>query len=306
MSAAASLPLPSVRRTVALAAVALLAAGCVGTGAGPSRPADPSAPASSSTPSVAPSDSQPTVGSLYLRAWESQALAPQYTFAWLPVLTIADAQVIDGNVAVPAIYPGPLWIDPSVRTISSRGIDAIVAEARKDGLLGDKSDFIDSPMPGAKMAHLSLILDGKTYELTGDPTALLRCMCTPAPATAGAFADFWQKLTGLQGWLTTELGASTPFEPESVAVLAAPPSDTPVDGITAQQKPWPLTTPFASFGSAMGSDTSRCGVVTGADLALLLPAVKSANALTRFVDVNGTGDALQVRVMVPNEPSPCA
>jgi hypothetical protein len=75
--------------------------------------------------------------------------------------------------------------------------------------------------------------------------------------------------------------------------------------IAPVQKPWPLATPFASFGTPMGSVDNRCAVVSGADLAKLLPAVQAGNQLTRFVDSQGVERSLQARVLLPGETGPC-
>ncbi len=276
-------------------AVTVLMAGCVGSASGGGG--DPTA-----SPTSQPSQGQVT--QFYLRAWQTQALAPQYTFAWLPQVTIADGKYIDGQVAVPAIFPGPLWIGPSVRTITPTGIAAILAEARTQGLLGDTSDFSDQQLAGGVTAHVEMIVEGKTYELTGNPDALERCMCTPVPGTDAAFAAFWQKLSGLNAWMPDQLGDSQSYAPTRLAVMAAAPSaDT--SGITPTEVAWPLTTPFATFGTAMGNEANRCAVVEGTDLATLLPVVQNSNQLTRFKDSAGTVDSLQVRVLVPGEPSPC-
>lgn len=281
---------------ILIAVPLLVIAGCVGSGASPTASSD------STATSASPTSSAPASG-FYLRAWQTQALAPQYVFGWLPAVTIADGEFIDGMVAVPAIYPGPLWTDPSARAISSAGIDAIVAEARQQGLLGTKSNFVDTPMPGAITGHIQMIIDGKTYDLVGDPQALTRCRCIPDPGTSGSFAAFWQEIGGLSGWIPNELGQSSPYEPESLAVMALPPTEA-TSGITPSEAPWPLATPFSSFGTALGN-ASRCAVVTGADLATLEPVVKRSNQLTRFVDSSGAKMSLQVRVLVPREPSPC-
>ena len=287
-------------------AISILVAGCVtgGGGAASSTPGGSPSASTSGSPSAEPSGSSSANG-FYLRAWQTQALAPQYTFDWLPVVPISDGKFIDGRVAVPAIYPGPLWIGPSVRPISAKGIDAIVAEARKQGLLGSKSDFADQAVPGAVLGHIQLLVDGKTYDLTGDPDALTRCRCIPAPGTNAAFAAFWQKLSDLDAWLPAELGSSAPYEPERVAVLAMPPSE-PASGITPSEVAWPLATPFSTFGTALGNDTYRCGVVSGADLTTLMPVIKAQNQLTRFVDSEKVKDSLRVRVLVPGEEGPCA
>ena len=271
------------------------AAGASPTQGGPSTPAPTPAPATPSGPST----------TLYLRAWQSQALAPQLTFNWLPQATISDGVFIDGLIAVPAIYPGPLYVEPTAQTISQAGIDAVVAEARKQGLLDGKVDFRASLAVGAVSARLEMVIDGKTYELSGDPAALDKCNCSPAPGTPEAFASFWQKLTSLGLWLADDLGTSNSYMPDRLAVLAMPPSGHDANGITPTQTAWPLTTPFSRFGTPLGNDTFRCAVVSGADLAALLPVVRQSNQLTRFTDSENTIDSLQVRALVPNEPSPC-
>jgi len=58
---------------------------------------------------------------LYLAGLQTLALAPQYTFGWLPIATISDGNFIDGMVAVPEIYPAP--VDrPVGRPISVKGM----------------------------------------------------------------------------------------------------------------------------------------------------------------------------------------
>ncbi len=295
----------------AMSAALFLVAGCVTAGAGGAGgTATPSAPGGSPSvttpaPSVTPLPSAPSSATgFYLRAWQTQALAPQYTFTWLPLATVSGGQYIDGLVAVPAIYPGPLWVDPTVQSISATGIDAIVAEARQLGLLGSTSDFIGSPMAGAMTAHIQLIIDGTTYNLTGSTDAAAPAGATSAPGTAAAFATFWQKLTELAMWLPDDLGQSSAYEPSSLAVLALPPTAAS-SGIKPNVVTWPLATPFSKLGTAMGNVAYRCAVVTGADLTSLLPVVQQSNQLTRFVDSAKVTDSLLVRAMVPGEPNPC-
>jgi hypothetical protein len=294
-------PLLGARLAGALA-ITVIVAGCV-TAAAQSSPTAAASPAPTQAPSQ-PSGPSSATG-FYLRAWRTQALAPQYTFSWLSVATISDGKYIDGMVAVPMIYPGPLWVGPSAQTITAKGIDAIVADARALGLLGSKADFNDNPMAGGVLGHITLVVDGKTYELTGSPDVAAADGATPAPGTNAAFAAFWNEITVLALKMPAELGPSAQYEPERLAVLALPPT-TETSGITPNEVPWPLVTPFASFGTAMGNDTFRCAVVSGADLVKLLPVIKQSNALTRFVDSTKVKDSLLVRVMVPGEPSPCA
>ncbi|MGA2512083.1 MAG: hypothetical protein ABSG37_00480 [Candidatus Limnocylindrales bacterium] len=282
-----------------LAAVAL--SGCVAAGAVASQ----SAPNASGSPaaSASPAGSSSASG-FYLRAWQTQALAPPYTFSWLPSTTISDGQYVTGMVAIPMIYPGPIYVGLPERSISARGIDEIVAEARADGLLGAKSDFSDTLMPGSITAHIELVVDGVTYDLTG-PLPSDATMSSASPGTTSAFTAFWNRITNLDIWLGAELGASSTYSPASVAVMLTPPADASA-GIAPTQTPWPLSGTFATFGSPMGVAGYRCGIVSGADLATLLPVIQASNALTQFVDSSGAKMSLQARALLPGETGPCA
>jgi hypothetical protein len=281
-------------------AVALLVAACVGSGAVGTAHDGPSATPVS--PAPATPGGPPTAG-FYLRAWQTQALAPQETFGWLPVATVADGTYVDGRVAIPMIYPGPIWIDPSARPISAAGIAAIAAEAKADGLLGDKTDFSAGSAPGSILAHIQLTVDGVTHSLTGPLPS--DASTTGAPGTVNAFMAFWNRIGTIDAWLAADLGQGGPYSPASIAVLVAPPTDAGA-GITAAETPWPLASSFATFGQPFGGSVYRCATVTGPDLAKLLPVVQSSNALARFVDSAGVKMSLQVRVLVPGEPGPCA
>jgi hypothetical protein len=244
------------------------------------------------------------VSGFYLRATQTQALAPQYTFGWLPNMTIADGQYINGMIAIPTIYPGPLYEGLSQRQISAAGIDQIVAEARKDGLLDAKIDFSGEPMPGSVLSHIQIRIDGVTHDLTGPlPSGVVSE--SASSGTTAAYELFWSRITSLESWLGGELGESKPYTPASIAVLLTPPSDA-AGPMTPTEKTWPLSSTFAAFGKAYGGVDYRCATVTGTDLATLLPVVQDSNQLTRFVDSTGAKKSLQVVALVPGDAGPCA
>jgi hypothetical protein len=279
----------------AIAALATLAAGCVAAGS--------PAPSGSTGGSASPEGFR-------LLAWTTQAVAPEAAFRTMARLAIADGVLVDTAVAVPAIYPGQLLVEPIARSISAAGISAIEAELRAQGLLVD-SDFTAAgePLLGAVTAHLEVVVDGQTYTLSGDPDAVLRCgatqRCIADPGTAGAFSAFWQKLTGdLDGWLGTDLGSSGTYDIERLSILLAHPIETfaPLPSGAASQKRWPLGS-FDTFGVPYAG--SRCGTVSGSDLATLLPLLRQSNQLTTFVDTNGTVRSLVLHPLIPGEPDPC-
>src|SRR5688572_33335316 len=88
----------------------------------------------SPTPSPLPSPSPAPAAGFYLRAYYAQALPPRHTFNWLPMLTVADGVLLDGNVAIDMTFPGPLTIVPVARPITDDGVAAVVAEAQRLGV----------------------------------------------------------------------------------------------------------------------------------------------------------------------------
>jgi hypothetical protein len=276
------------RPIASLALVAILLAACSTAGPSPS-------------PSPQPSPSPAPATGFYLRAYYTQALPPRHTFNWLAMLTVADGIVLDGNVAIPAIFPGPLTILPIARPISDEGVAALVAEAQRLGLLTEKTDYTGGqPMPGARLAQLQLIVDGVTHNLTGNADLSIVCVrapCEAAPGTPEAFAAFWQELAMVGIWLERELGPAQDFVPEEVALLLTAPID---QGMPSQPVEWPFDTPLAEAGVEFpGEAGARCVTLTGDALATAWPALRDGTQLTVFVDGEGTQAAPTVRVLVP-------
>lgn len=250
-------------------------------------------------PSPSPSPS-PSAEGFYLRAWVEQALPPQHTFAWLPNVTIADGVFINGVVAVPAIFPGPLVVMPNARAISASGQLRLIADAGQLGLLGGQTDFTGGGLaPGAPTGHIELIVDGATYRLTGDPGA----PPAPEPGTARAFSLFWQRVATVEEWQPAELGPLSQYVPERVAVAFVDPQ--PAADVPANRVAWPLDEDFASTGQAWVVAGGRCATFSGDDLEVLRPVLSGATQIDVFVDGSGVERGLIVRPLVPGEPSPC-
>lgn len=294
-------------KTFALLLLALVVAACGGASSPSPSPTPPPSPVPSPSPDPSPN---PSPGSaFYLRAWWTQALPPPSTFTWLPMLTINDGLVIDGNVAVPAIYPGPLLIVPFARTISDAGMAAIVDEARRLGLLGEVTDFTGgAAMPGGRVGQLRLVVDGVTYDLVGNPELVVPCGGDRCQAEAGspqAFAAFWQELSFLDPWVGPELGAIGQYEPERVAVLLTAPA-RPEPGLEQQLATWPLEETFHEIGVELpGVAGARCITLSEEDLEAVLPVLMGANQLTVFNDAVDTFKSAMAVVVVAGAGSPC-
>jgi len=297
------------RFAILVCAVAAALVGCVSAGSTPAPTIGPCrdcAISASPTPegscgclSSASAGASDSSAGFYLRAWQTQALAPQYTFGQLPEATVSDGEYIDGLVAIPTIYPGPIYTPLSTQTISDTGIAAIVAEIRADGLLAGNGDFSSGLMPGAVAAHLHLVIDGASYDLIG-PLPSGANETGAAPGGADAFEAFWNRITDLSRWLGPDLVPSVPYTPTSLAVMLMPPDTVSGPAVPADVA-WPLPGTFASFGAA-GLADYRCAVVSGTELDALLPVMQNANQLTRFVDSTGAKMSLTARALLPGEP----
>jgi hypothetical protein len=284
------------RLPVAILLAGAMIAGCTAAGVSPSGSGSPGGSGTASGSFSA--------DGFYMRTYRTQALPPPYTFGWLPTSTVADGQYIDGLVAVPAIFPGPIYTTMSARTISSGAIDAIITEAQKDGLLGSKTDFSGEPAPGSVMTHIDMTINGVNHDLEGPiPTGAVPG--TAAPGTTAAYEVFWAQVTSIDTWLAADLGPSAPYVPTRLAVLLTAPADATGAPASPAENAWPLAVTFAAFGQQYGGPTDRCGIVSGADLASLLPVLQAGNALTRFVDSTGAKVSAQAVAVVPSDPGPC-
>jgi hypothetical protein len=225
------------------------------------------------------------------------------------MLTISDGVAIDGNIAIPAIYPGPIFVSPFARTISEHGQALIADEARRLGLTGDQTDFTGGGVaPGGQIARLLVVIDGVAYDLSGRPDPATGCgpgSCDGEPGSPEAFTMFWQELQMLDTWLGTELGASDVYAPERVAVLLTGPMP-PDPGLPQQPLTWPLPGSFDDIGVDFpGAQDARCVTLSGDDLEAVLPALEQANQLTVFLDEDGGQASVNAVVVVPGADSPC-
>ena len=283
-----------------LAATAIVVALVAGCGAGLSSPAVPPGSPVAPTP-VIPS---PAAGTYWLRVTTTQAIPPINLFEVGPVAVIdGDGRLLVPG-AVPAIFPGPLVTPLVARQVSEQGRATILAWASDLGLLAGQDDFTGgASIPGGVVGHIELTVDGRLVTLTGMPDVVAS---NPSPGSPEAFGELWRRLSALPDALSGDVGPEAPYTPTAYAILVGP-APGPEAGIAADIVDWPLGTPIATFGSPVANATRRCGIVDGADAAILAPVLATANQLTPWVE-NPTTSAtfgLVVRPIVEGE-NPCA
>jgi hypothetical protein len=290
---------------LSIVVLAALLAACTASAGGSGAPASPSpsaaASASAAVASASPSpgasggaaSASPTAGpdatTAWLRAWTTQALPPLDVFGLTDLLVITGDGVAVTSMPVPTVYPGPAVIPLGGRQLTQAGRDKILARASALGLLGTKPDFGAPNMPGAAVGHVSLTVDGRQVEITGNPNMTIECIKAPCDAPAGspeAFGQFWLELSNLD-WLGAQAAAAQPYSPPVYSVLVGQ-APKPDPQLGTNIVVWPLATPITSFGAPVANGTARCGTVSGADADLLRTALAKANGLTQWVQSEST------------------
>lgn len=262
------------------------------------------------SPSPSPSEGDTPESGVLLRVTQLQALPPAATFGWMPSIVITlDGRVLVGG-AVPAIYPGPLLAPIIERQLSPAGWGAIVAEARRAGLLSGARDFTGGGVPpGGVTARIQITADGRVHDLVGDPSRVMVCItapCDPPPGSPEAFGGFLVRLADLASWLPGALGPERRYAPAGFGILVGqPPAEEP--GLSGPPIAWPIEAGFAALGKPLADGSGgRCGSITGSDAIAVWSALQAATTLTRWADpVDGSLHGLVVRPLLPGDDDVC-
>ncbi|MGH2995257.1 MAG: hypothetical protein ACRDON_01900 [Gaiellaceae bacterium] len=191
---------------------------------------------------------------------------------------IALALYEDGRVLVPGpqieIYPGPVLPELQESRLSSEALESLLDDVRATGVLEAGSG--DPPAPGAGGLVVTAFLDGERTVVALDAAN--------------------QKLGELLAQIPVT--GERPYEPEALAVFAAPLEELPVppDG---EIGPKPVTLDWPA-----GALSAGCQVVRGTELEALLPVARRAHELT-FWRSGGALHTVAFRPLVPGE-STCA
>lgn len=274
----------------ALLMTALVATACV-------------APAGAANPTASPATPKDPDAVVIRVDWEGGFVPPSVLVSRLPILLVtADGRVITQGPQI-EIYPGPLLPNVQVRQLAPGELDKLIAFAKAQGLLKDAAyDF-----PGiadAATTVLRITVDGTTYTVSayslaeaGVDDATGMPVDDATREGRAALRTFIDHVTGLGDDAFT--GPSTAYVADGYRVIASPFVPGPADDW--QPVEWPLA-PLATAGDPVvpGDDSTRCHVLSGADLAKVMPLFENANQLTPFT----SGDAqfiLGVRPLLPGE-----
>lgn len=293
------------RRLIVLPLLALAVSACAATAtpsATPSPSASSSASASASaSPSDAPTASPSAVARLVFRvAPVGGFLAPGADLALLPQISVYD----DGTIVVPGTSdmadPGPAVPDLETYKVGAAGLAAFLTAARATGLGDPAASFDGFPMPDAGATSIAVDVAGTLHHVTivSLGAAQDRGLAPKVVAARVKLRALLDSLTDLR----TRFGADlllgpAPYRATAMRLIVG--SGAPGAG-GGTSVTWPLAAGLASFGQEMATGGSRCGVVSGADLATLAPALAGATTLTTWTS-EGQPWTITARPLLPDE-----
>jgi hypothetical protein len=273
----------------AIALTAIVAAACA-------------APAGAINPSASPNAAIDPDSVVIRVDWEGGFVPPGVNLSRLPlVLVTADGRVITQGPQ-DAMYPGPLLPNLQVRTLTPEALADLLERAADDGLLVD-AEYAGGPIADAATTVLRITVDGVTYTQSAyalyeslDASGMEQPADAPGAEGRAAMRSFLDALSGLPDDAYT--GASLPYVADGMRVYSS--EFVPDPAADWQPVQWPLED-LATAGESAGEGLGiRCQVVTGDDLASVLPLLEDANGATPFRS-GGADYTLIVRPLLPGE-----
>jgi hypothetical protein len=226
----------------------------------------------------------------------------EYLLKRLPSWTLyGDGRLIVEGPMI-EIYPSPALPNVLVRRLSEEGVQAILAAAEDAGLLDGDASYDYRCITDAPTTVFTANAGGSTsvvsaYALGDGNEANCPDVDVEARKTLAGFRDRLGDLS----WLPDgSVGAEEAFDADEVRIYVLPYQGQP--DLPQEPVAWPLETPLDRFGKPVegGFEDTRCGVVGGADLEVLLPLLQDANDLTPWTS-DGTDYRLVVRPLLPDE-----
>jgi hypothetical protein len=283
---------------------------------GPNGPTPSGGVPSAGLESPGPSAPSPSSGpaELLLKVTsEGGFINPVATLNALPLVEVfTDGRILRPG-PVPAIAPGPLLPNVTVRSVGADGAAQIATAIHVAGL--DQEASAGPGVPGDSGTDVfAVTLDGKTTmtRVSGNGPGVGRPGGEPgvggssgsaAPGGAAALALLDRLLDPSETWGTAG-GQDSPYRPEGYRVFAAPGAPESDPALTQKPVAWPLSTDLGSFGTPATPDRGvaglRQGAVVGADAKLLGPILERATQATGFMSDGGTW-TLYVRPLLPDE-----
>ena len=254
------------------------------------------ATAPAATPSPSPEPIDPNVA--LVRIDEAGGMLPLWvTLEWYPAVAVyADGRVIMLG-PVDDMYPGPALPNLTVTRVTQAGLAQILDLAASAGLRGPDRTLGEPSLDAGTTNFTVVTPDGRHVTQVAS--------ISDADPSIVALRQFRDALLGLRTWLAAEVvGDDQPYAWDRLRLISsvADPEQAPDPQLTTILD-WPLE-PLGGLGVALEEqDGYRCGLVDGADLDTLRPALATANELTLWRS-EGQTYALALHPLLPDE-EPC-
>ncbi len=216
----------------------------------------------------------------------------------------------DGTVIVEGpvieIYPGPALPNLLAFTLTEEAVQTILEAAQDAGLMDGDASYGYPCIADAADTVFTVNAGGTTSVVSAYALELSDLGTEPGDcgdvdtAAREKLAEFNRMLGDLQSWLPEgSIGPEEPYEPTEMRVFVLPYQGEPE--LPQAETEWPLSEPLVAFGEPVADgNEARCGVVSGDDLAELLPLAQQANELTPWTS-GGEQYRLVFRPLLPDE-----
>lgn len=279
--------------------------------------------AQTATPSAAPPAAGTPVGGdplrrLLLRIELSGGFVPvEVDVTRLPLVSVyADGSVVTEGPMI-EIYPQPILPNLRVTKLTAEGLAAVLATA-EDALVPLGGQHLDGALVTDVPDTVFTLIraDGSITTVSAYALGFDEASVTDSGLRANrdALIRLRDLLVDLPSALPADqiAAADAAYVIDRLRVYArAIPAGTPVGDAELPQPPvnWPLADDLGAFGQPasppLKESGTRCGVVAGADAAILVETLKSANQLTPWIS-GGRQYVVWIRPLLPDEASDCS
>ncbi len=249
-------------------------------------------------------------------AIEGGFVAAQSVLVQMPMFSLFGDGLVVTQGPTTLQFPGPALPNLRARRLSPEGIQAVLAEARTAGLLGEDIFLRTDQVADAGTTTFTTTANGKTTDVSAYALGT-----EVPPGVTGSVAEMYRKLAEFQAKLDTledwlpEGGIAedeTAYEVTRLQVVALPWGTLSVPPeATGDPVPWPLDTDLGTLGVPLAETDSelatfpefgeaRCSAFEGDDATTLVEALNAANAQTEW-ESNGASYAIFPRPLLPNE-----
>jgi hypothetical protein len=231
-------------------------------------------------------------------------VAPSYAEGQIPGFSLFG----DGRSIVlgaqTEIYPQQALPPVLVQTIDTAGIQKLLRAALDAGLGKDASytdlgnvGIADAPTTTFTLAVNGAVHTVRVYAL--GEAGVGSSMPNAEARARRALQAFSADVSDLQRFLPSgSLSSPHGFDPTAMRVFTS--RYVAQQGLREPPKSWPGSVSLGSFGDHTHLAGTRCGVVSGKDLAALMPLARTANQLTPWTS-GGRRWALVLRPLLPDE-----